>query len=295
MTLLSKDQHFLISGMVSGFLAVSFVAIIAGFEKYLVVHYSVIQVVWTKDCLLFFGLIFFLAQRRLPLSLSDRPFIPLARGVLMLVADLLMVLALKYLPLAQAVATTFISPILLMMLSILLLGERVKRGQWIAALCGFLGVLIVLQPGEGVWHWAAPLPVGVGLCVALWMIFTKILSRESMFAPTLLLMTLPGLALTSFVVPFVWKSPPLEGWILMIALTFSYGLMHYLWMRALAHVPASTLAPVVYTRVIAAAAIGFLVFDEVPTFQMMIGTLIVVVSGLYSCFARSAAVPLSRE
>jgi drug/metabolite transporter (DMT)-like permease len=211
--------------------------------------------------------------------ISD-PIMQTSRAVLPFLASMFLFLALKYVPLAEATAIMFASPLFLTILSIYMLGERVGAKHWSAILLGFLGVGIILRPGSEAGHWAALLLLLAAAFIALYQIITKTLSLSASLSATLLFTGAVGTVLTILFLPFFWTTPDLIGALLIIALGIAYGASHYFWFKALAIAPASTLAPFVYTQIIAATAFGFIIFHEVPDLQTVIGSAIIIASGL---------------
>jgi len=189
--------------------------------------------------------------------------------------------ALRFLPLADAVAITFVSPLFTTLLAIPLLGERVGWRRWAAVAAGFAGVLLIVQPtGAGV-HWAAALPIGAALAVAYAEILTRRISATEssigILAYTSLAVALTGLAS----LPFGWPLPsPAElGLLLLSALLMGAAL--YLHIEAFRLAEASSIAPYRYTALLSAALIGFLVWGQLPNALAWLGSAVVVASALY--------------
>lgn len=126
--------------------------------------------------------------------------------------------ALLYIPLAEATAVNFLAPVLVTALSVPLLKERVTRGQWIAVICGFIGVLIIVHPGGELFTPAVLLP----FCSALFFCFYQLLTRKlSEFDSPTTSNFFAGLCNTlvmSALVPFFWQVPSLGHGVLMLAL-----------------------------------------------------------------------------
>src|SRR3712207_6150829 len=114
-------------------------------------------------------------------------------------SSVLFILGLGHLQVAEATAINFISPIFITALSIPLLGEKVGIRRWAAAAVGFLGVMLVVQPGGSAFQMAALLPIGAALCWAVAAIATRLMSSERS-ETTLAWSAVTGLiALTAFV------------------------------------------------------------------------------------------------
>ena len=102
---------------------------------------------------------------------------PAVRALLLLASTAFFFTAIYFIPLADATAISFISPLLLTVLAIPLLGERVGPRRWAAVVIGLIGALIIIRPGFGTLSWAAILPVITAICYALYQITTRMLAE----------------------------------------------------------------------------------------------------------------------
>lgn len=117
-------------------------------SKYLSGFYPIVMVVWARyvvHTLLMAGI--FLPQSGLRVLRTKRPLLQLIRALCLLGTSLFFTTGLMYIPLAEATSVNFLAPVLVTALSVPLLGEKVTRGQWLAVICGFIGVLIIVHPG----------------------------------------------------------------------------------------------------------------------------------------------------
>ncbi|MEL6768054.1 MAG: DMT family transporter [Pseudomonadota bacterium] len=193
-------------------------------------------------------------------------------------------------PLAQLVALEFTNPIWVVCLAPLLLGERMTRGAVLAALIGFVGILIVARPGLeplGLGH-AAGLFAAVGF--ALTNIFTKRLSREDTALCILFWMTLSQ-AVMGFLCALpggiAWPSDALMPWVLLVAVC---GLTaHFSLTRALFAAPASVVAPMEFMRLPVVAAAGALLYGEPLEVAVFIGAAVILAGNLIGIRARQKA------
>lgn len=250
--------------------------------KILANDYEITQIVWARY--VFHGLVtllFFARFGFVNLAKPARPWLHLLRSALMLVATTLYFVALRFLPLADAVAIHFISPILITAFSIPILKEKVGPRRWAAIFIGFVGTIIIIRPGVVGIHWAVFLPLGTAICYAVYQILTRIASRTDSTQTNLFWTSAFGILATSLCVPFFWTPPSVIDWGMMIALGSIYGLGHYLLIRGLEIAPASRLAPFIYTQIIWATILGFLIFNQLPDQLTILGVCIVIGSGLY--------------
>jgi drug/metabolite transporter (DMT)-like permease len=117
--------------------------------------------------------------------------------------------ALRYLPLAEAAAISFVGPVLTTLLSGPMLGEKVTGRQWLAVTIGFAGVLIIMRPGGGVLSLAAVFPITTAILFSVYQIVTRKLSGREHPYTTLFYTAVVGFAATSFAAPLHWVTPTL--------------------------------------------------------------------------------------
>jgi drug/metabolite transporter (DMT)-like permease len=250
--------------------------------KHLAESLPVIEVSWGRY--LFHLLVFplFLGGQRLRSAVrSARPGLQLLRSALLLGSTYFFFLAVKYIPLADATAIGFVSPLLVTALSVPLLGEQVGIRRWTAVLLGLVAVLIIIRPGFGMAHWAMTLPVVTAGCFAVYQIATRILSRSDSAATTYFYSALVGIAVTTiFVIP-EWETPDLVQWLGLAVLGAFGGFSHYLLIRAFAVAPASLLAPFSYAQMVWSIGVGYLWFGDFPDLWTLVGAAVICASGLY--------------
>jgi drug/metabolite transporter (DMT)-like permease len=196
-------------------------------------------------------------------------------------SSVLFILGLGHLQVAEATAINFISPIFITALSIPLLGERVGIRRWAAAAVGFLGVMLVVQPGGSAFQVAALLPIGAALSWAVAAIATRLMSSERPEATLAWSAVIGLIALTAFV-PFHWRTPT-AGEIGLAVLMGGFSTMgHWLIILAYRKAAASTIAPFSYVQLLFAGLLGFGVFGTVPGAMTLVGGGVIAASGLYT-------------
>ncbi len=205
----------------------------------------------------------------------------IVRSLLLVGATLSFFIMLSYMPLAESVALSHVSPIILTVLGALFLRERVGPRRWAAVIVGFIGAMIIIQPGFGTFHWAAPLGLVTATCFAFYAIATRMLSGRDSPATTIFYTALAGAVVMSAAAPFFWIWPSLEAWGLLALLGFLGAVSHLLFIKALDHSSASGLAPYGYSDLIWATLFGIVVFGDFPGPWTIVGAAVVVASGLY--------------
>ena len=212
---------------------------------------------------------------------TQRLGIQLFRSLLLLITTMLFFTGISLIPLADASAIMFVAPILVTALSIPMLGEQVGARRWASIAVGFIGALIVIRPGGDSVQLAALLPFGAACCYALYQVITRSLSHSDQPLTTLIYTALVGAVIMCFVVPFYWKAPDANGWLIMILIGFLGGVSQFTLIKAFQSAPATTVTPFSYSSLIWATLYGFLVFGDLPDAWTIIGAIIIAASGLY--------------
>lgn len=213
---------------------------------------------------------------------TTRPKFQLLRGLALVGSSLLFISGLRYLPIAEASATSFVAPLFVTALSIVFLAERVGLRRWIATAVGLIGVLVILRPGSGAFHIAALFPIVSAFAWAITLIMTRVMSGREHVVTTMAYSAIAGFVLLSALVPLVWITPTwhdiLFGLLVGVASTMGQ------WIVALAfrYADASVLAPFSYVQLLWVSIFGFVIFGEVPDVWTVAGAAFIVSSGLYT-------------
>ena len=250
-------------------------------SKYLSGFYPIIMVVWARylvHTLLMAGI--FLPRSGLRVLRTKRPLWQLARALCLLGTSLFFTTALLYIPLAEATAVNFLAPVLVTALSVPLLGERVTRGQWVAVIFGFIGVLIIVHPGGDLFTPAVVLP----FCSALFFCFYQLLTRKlsEIDSPTTsnFFAGLCNTLVMSALVPFFWQVPSLLHGAMMLALGTCGMTAHLMLTQAFRFAAPALLAPFGYCQIVFAGLLGWLLFNHTPTLTTVFGIVLICLSGL---------------
>lgn len=242
------------------------------------------QVVWGRYFFQFAWMLLLLPKYGLGELLQTRRLgSQIVRGLLVALATICLFTAVSIIPLADAYTISFTAPFIVTILSIPLLGEKVGWRRWSAILVGFLGVLVVIRPGFGVFHWALLLPLVTATCFAIYQILTRKLGALPSERPLAMLfyMALAGTVALSLMMPVYWEPVDGKTWIGMITMGGLAAIGHLLLIRALAIASAVVLSPFIYTQLIWAIILGYWLFGDVPDGWMLLGGAIIVGSGLF--------------
>ncbi|MCC5970022.1 MAG: DMT family transporter [Pararhodobacter sp.] len=202
------------------------------------------------------------------------------RGLMMVTGAWLFFTGLVYLPLAEATALVFSAPIFITALSVPLLGEAVGWRRWGAVLLGFVGVMVIVQPGGAAFQMASLLPIATAVLYALFMISARWIGRaERLLTMMLFVMMFPMLYAAPMAIAF-WV-PVLPGdMVLFVAIAVLGSLGITLIGHAFRLAPAAIVAPFDYTALIWATGLGWLIWGDIPLVWTVVGAAIVVASGL---------------
>ncbi len=262
--------------------AVACFATMNGFVKELrVQELPLMVIIWGRY---FFHtiLVLLLFPRRIPMLLSGSDKgLQLVRSVLVLLATACMFTAVGFMPLADAVAITFIAPLLITALSVPLLNERVGLRRWIAVIIGFAGMLVIVRPGGGLFQPAALLPIGVTVFYALYQIITRVISHRTDPINTVFYTAIVGGVCMSLILPFFWQPPTGEQWLLLVVVGLLGGLGHWAIIMAYQRAEAPLVAPFAYTELIWASLMGIALFRDFPDVWTIVGAGVIAASGIY--------------
>jgi drug/metabolite transporter (DMT)-like permease len=245
--------------------------------------YPVIEVIWARYVFAFvFMLAMFLPRSGLKLFSIRRLDTQVVRGLLLFFSSYLFFHGVVYLPLATAASISLASPIIVTALSSRLLGEPVGPRRWAAVVVGFIGALIVVRPGHTGFDWHVLLIVASTICSSFYQLFSRRYGQTERPDASATVATIVGtLAATPFV-PFEWVMPT-STWhmVLFVGMGILAGTGHYFLTIAYSQAPAAVVSPFNYTQLVGAAAMGFIVFRELPDLWTWVGAAVIIASGLY--------------
>jgi drug/metabolite transporter (DMT)-like permease len=280
----TSDNGRILRGILLMCTAAMLFPVMNGFAKVLIQHYHPTQIVWARNASHFVFLLILFAPRLglVPLFRCNKPLAQASISLLLLVSTGMMFVSLEFLPLANASALIFTTPLIVTVLSVFLLKEKVALGRWLAVLVGFAGMLIVMRPGSSLFHWAAFLVLGSAATYAMYQIVMRRLASWDRPETTAIYSVVLSTILMSFVVPFFWKTP--ESLIhlgMFCGLGMLGGIGHYCMAQALSMAPASTISPFNYAQILGAIIFDYAVFSTFPDLWTWVGAAVIAASGIY--------------
>lgn len=221
------------------------------------------------------------------------------RTILHVLGIAAMFTALKYLPLADAVAIVFVMPFFMLLLGHVFLQEEVGHRRLWACLVGFIGTLLVVQPSFTQVGWPALLPVFVAANFSVFMLITRKIAKKT---DPIGLQAVSGAMAVALLLPLLWvgqmfgieagTAAQADGylWVLLIGIGVIGTLAHLMMTWALRYAPSTTLAPMQYLEIPFATLLGFFIFADLPNTLAGVGICIVMASGLYVVLRERATV-----
>lgn len=212
------------------------------------------------------------------------------RAVMLILSTYCFVAAIRLMPIADALAIAFVEPFILLLLGWFLFGDEVGPRRIAASCVGFGGALLVIQPSLAVFGPVALFPLGTAVFFAFYMLVTRQLAAR-MHPVTMQFHT--SLAGAAICVPLLWAfegsgiasldpvMPRGMDWVWLAGVGFWAAISHIFMTYALKFAPAATLAPLHYLEIVAAVALGYLVFGDFPNPMTWAGIAVIVASGLY--------------
>ncbi len=198
-------------------------------------------------------------------------------------SSLMFIQSLPHLPVADATAIFFVSPILIMALSVVFLGEAVGWRRWSAAAVGLIGVMIVVRPGTGAFQPAAFLPIISASSWAVGAVVTRKITGDQALT-TLVYSASVGSIVLSALMPFHWVTPNGTEIALGLCMGILFAIGHWCVVLAYRHGNASLIAPFSYVQLIWAGTLGYLAFGSLPDSWTIMGACLIAISGFYTAY-----------
>lgn len=251
--------------------------------KVLTDHFHPVQIFWFRQIALLLGVLVMLGVYGPGILRTRRRVLQITRGTLVVFSSLLFIYAVRHVPLADAVAASFVAPFFLTILAAVLLGEKVGIRRWLAVVVGFIGALIIVRPGMNAVHPAVMLVVLAAACYATRQVLGRLLSDTDKTATTIAYTALTASLIASLALPFFWLWPESRfQWLTLLGMAVCAGIGEVMVIKALEAAEAAAVAPIHYTLIIWGTLYGYLVFDQLPDRWTWIGTAIIVSAGIYT-------------
>ena len=184
-------------------------------------------------------------------------------------------------PLADATAIFFSKPLFTTIIAVFLVSEIVSKRRWSATAIGFLGVIIMVRPGDGSMNLIALVGVAAALTFSIANVLIRVLSRTEPPNRILFYYHIGGIIVFTGPAIFVWQTPIGIEWVLLISVAVLTTIGMTCFVRAFSIGEANAVGPIEYVRLIYAAIFGYLVFSEIPSLWTGVGAILIIASAIY--------------
>lgn len=255
----------------------------AGAKFVVVAGVAPLFVAWVRYVVHVIAVIVFYRAWTNPRALLPRNYpMQILRACCLFGATLFTFLALQTLQLAESVSIFFAAPIVVTALAGPLLGEWAGWRRWFAVAAGFIGVLIIVRPGFGVFSIGHAYAFANMICAAFYVILTRRLGATESAQSMIFVSGLAPVILMLPLVPF-YASLPTDP--IVIAVFLMLGVLgsggHLLFILAYRQAEATALAPVSYLQMVWSIALGWLIFSDIPDVWVLVGAGVIISSGIY--------------
>lgn len=224
---------------------------------------------------------------------TKQPVLQIVRGLLLVAEICVLVTAFVQVGLVESHAIFACYPLIVAALSGPILGETVGWRRWVAIAAGFVGIMIILQPGSGMFTPTAILAIVSASMFATYSLLTRYVARQDSAATSFFWTGVVGAVAITFVGVWTWEPMVRADWLWMGLLCMTGASGHYLLIRTYEVAEASAVQPFAYLQLVFAAMIGITVFGEVLEPHVALGAAIVVGAGLFTLFrARQVSPPV---
>ena len=256
-----------------------------GLSRHLAGEYNVLMIVMIRYWF-FAAFVMAIAKRRAggirAAARTQQPFVQITRGLLLSLEICVMIAAFTILGLVESHAVFTCYPLLVAALSGPVLGESVGWRRWAAIGVGFIGVIIILQPGREVFDVRALIPLLAAAMFTVYGLLTRYAGRRDSTATSFFWTgTVGAVAMTALGALF-WEPMVPRDWIWMGCLCLTGVTGHWLLIRCYEVAEASAVQPFAYLQLVFAATIGITIFGETVSTNVAIGCVIIVAAGLFT-------------
>ena len=256
-----------------------------GLSKYLATEYNVYMVVMIRYWF-FAAFVISMSSRRTGgikrIAKTKSPILQIFRSVILVAEMCITILAFTLLGLAETHAIFASYPLIIAMLSGPILGEYVGWRRWLAISVGFIGILIILNPGNGIFSPYALVPLAGAILFALYGLLTRYVGQYDNSITSFFWTGVVGSIAMTVVGLNFWDPVSKSDWSIMLLLSASGVVGHYLLIKCYEVAEASAVQPFAYLQLIWASMIGIIIFGEQITTNVLIGACIIVGAGLFT-------------
>ena len=263
-----------------------------GISRHLASEYNVWMVVMVRYWF-FAAFVLFIAKLRSgsirKAAHTTQPLFQIFRSLLLVIEICVAVLSFVYVGLIQSMAIFSVNPLIVAALSGPILGEKVGLRRWVAICIGFVGILIILQPGARALDFKLALPMGSAVLFALYSIFTRLGARKDNAQTSFFWTGIVGAIFMTCIGIFHWEPMSTTDSLWMFALCITGILGHFLLIKSYEVAEASGLQPFTYFHLVFVSILAMTIFGETIKTTTAIGATIVIAAGLYTIWRERQA------
>ncbi|WP_371228491.1 DMT family transporter [Roseovarius sp. 2305UL8-3] len=263
-----------------------------GISRHLAGEYNVYMVVMIRYWF-FAAFVIAVASRKAggvrAAAATKQPFLQAFRAVLLVAEICVMVLGFTLLGLVESHAVFACYPLLIAALSGPILGEHVGWRRWVAIGVGFIGVIVILRPGFGVFQIEAVVPLMAALMFAVYGLLTRYVARKDSAATSFFWTGIVGSLAVTCVGVWFWEPMIASDWVWMGALCITGALGHYTLIKCYEVAEASAVQPFAYLQLMFVSVIGITVFGETVQLNVALGAAMIVGAGLFTLWRQRRA------
>ena len=212
------------------------------------------------------------------------------RALLIITATSLFFSAIKFMPIADALAIFLVNPFLMILLSRLFLKEKISKSRIFACVFGFFGALLIIKPSYSLFGVVCLFPLGTAFSYSIYMILTRHMTKVihpipmqffTGLAAVFIMCTLLFIFHDKSFKPLTIVWPDFVNFLFLIGVGITATISHIFVVYGLRLIPASTAAPILYFEIVVAALLGYFIFSDFPDLIALTGIIIIVFAGLY--------------
>lgn len=274
-----------LNGIIMMLVGVALLSINDAFAKNLADSYSPLQILFIRNIIaLPFAFVVVRAVGGRAALRSHSPWIHLIRGVFWVASTFLFFTSIKHLGLAKATALVFVSPLMIILLAALFLGERVGLVRWLAVIFGFIGTLIIIRPGAASFEPVLLVPIAAAFTTALLLLSARWLDERDNVWTLLLYLTGASALISACLVPLVWEPVEMRHWPAFLAIAFFGTTAITLITQSYRIASAVAVTPFNYTGLIWAILLGWYFWNDVPDWATYLGSVIIIIAAIVTVF-----------
>ena len=276
-----KLQSFQTKAIILNIMSIVLFSIMIIFIRKASENLHILEVVFFRNLLAFFVMLPILKSTGLVAIKMNNTKLFFVRGFFGAIGMLAGFTCLTLIPLAQATAISFAQPIFITIGATIFLGEIIKVRRIIAIVIGFIGMLIIVQPGVNSFSFGIMLAIIAALAHSLNALIVKKLTLTETPQAIITWMVIILIPITLIPALVVWEWPSFETWLYLWGIAIVGSLAHFLWTKSCSMADITSLQPIEFIKLPIIALLGWIIFSEIPGTWTWVGGLIIFISTIY--------------